>query len=211
MMVAIQTGLAYQPQFSMGVTPDWSREGIGISDDVNLSSKLGLFTFYRNTFFDTFPFLDLLNVPQQLHNSFEFVSCSDVLEHISKDPHTAAKALFDLTREDGFVVVSVPVSRNIDGLHEYYPDLNEWTALEDGQVRWVNSKGEAFLDSNPDWHGGRGLTLAFREFTPESLVSLMESVGFQECFFINEYFEGGVPPLPKNDGGILLCRKTKSI
>lgn len=209
MMLAIQLGLTHQPQVATGIVPDWSRNGIGISDDVNLSSKLGLFTFYSNTFFDTFPHLDLLNVPTEIHNSFEFVSCSDVLEHISQDPTIAAKALFDLTRDDGFVVVSVPVATTFNHLDEYYPGLTKWDTLEDGSIRWVNVNGEEHLDSNPDWHGGRGLTLAFREFGRDSLIALMMSVGFKDCFFVNEHSELGVPPLPDNDGGILLCRKSK--
>ena len=211
MMLAIQLGLTHQPQVATAIVPDWSRNGIGISDDVNLSSRLGLFSFYSNTFFDTFPHLDLLDVPTELHNSFEFVSCSDVLEHVSQDPTIAAKALFDLTRDDGFVVVSVPVATIFNHLNEYYPGLTTWQSLEDGSINWVNSEGKEFLDSNPDWHGGRGLTLAFREFGKESLVALMESVGFQECYFVNENHALGVPLLPDNDGGILLCRKTKSI
>ena len=45
-------------------------------------------------------------------------------------------------------------------------------------VRWTDSSGTEFRDSSPEFHGGRGQTLAFRRFGVASLLSDLKQAGF---------------------------------
>ena len=45
-------------------------------------------------------------------------------------------------------------------------------------VNWVNQQGTKFVDESPEFHGGRGQNLAFRQFTDESFKKLVLNNGF---------------------------------
>ena len=109
MALSIITSLGYEPKCLGEIHPDWSRVGIGISDDVELSSRLSSKFFYSNTFFDAFPYLDIRKVPNIAYKAFEFVSISDVLEHIDVDIKKAIRGVSKLLKPDGFAVLSVPI------------------------------------------------------------------------------------------------------
>lgn len=191
MALSIITSLGYEPKRLEDIHPDWSRVGLGISDDVELSSRLSTKFFYANTFFDTFPNLDIRKIPNIACGAFEFVSCSDVLEHIDVDIKKAIRGISKLLKPDGFAVLSVPITHTSERL-EFYPQLKTFNVLGE-TVKWVDKNGKKFIDKFPEFHGGRGQNLAFRQFTDESFKEIILNNGFTSI--INGWMEPtlGVP------------------
>ena len=201
--LAVEQGLGYTPRVFNEIKADWSRIGLGISDDVTVSSIFGSKFFYSNSFFDTYPYLDIRRVPSRAKGQFEFVTCSDVLEHIDKGLDAAFKGLFSLIRKGGFLVASVPVISETEH-EEFYEDLVKFEISESG-VSWVNSKGKHRLDRNPEFHGGRGQNLAFRHFSNQYLRSKLSLAGFYSIEDVNFDSSLGVPKIELP--GIVVARK----
>ena len=176
MALSITTSLGYEPKRLGEIHPDWSRVGLGISDDVELSSRLSTKFFYSNTFFDAFPNLDIREIPSIAHAAFEFVSCSDVLEHIDVDIKKAIRGISKLLKPSGFAVLSVPITHTAERV-EFYPKLKTFNVIGE-TVEWVDQNGKKFIDQFPEFHGGRGQNLAFRQFTDESFRKLVLDNGF---------------------------------
>ena len=192
--LAVQQGLGYEIQPYKSILSDWSRIGLGISDDINLSVVLHSKFFYSNSYYDTFPYLDIREVPTVAKDCFEFVTCSDVLEHIDTRINEAFKGLRSLMKPSGFIVASVPTSKTEEGHTEFYPDLDRFEIGLDG-VHWFNKNGKQFIDHSPEFHGGRGQNLAFRQFSEVSLNSALISAGFSEVVNLNFSSKLGVPEL----------------
>ena len=191
--LAVQQGLGYEIQPFKSIPSDWSRIGLGISDDINLSVTLNSKFLYCNSYYDAFPYLDIRNVPAHAKDSFEFVTCSDVLEHIDTGITDAFKGLRSLVKLGGFVVASVPIDNQ--GRHsEFYLDLDKFEVESDG-VHWINSKGEPYIDPSPEFHGGRGQNLAFRKFSAASFDKSLLSAGFSELVNLSFSSKLGVPEL----------------
>jgi SAM-dependent methyltransferase len=176
MALSIITSLGYEPKRLAEIHPDWSRVGLGISDDVELSSRLSKKFFYSNTFFDAFPNLDIRKIPSIAQAAFEFVSCSDVLEHIDVNVDKAIRGISKLLKPDGFAVLSVPITHTAERM-EFYPKLKTFSVSGE-TVNWVDQSGKKFIDKSPEFHGGRGQNLAFRQFTDESFRKLVLANGF---------------------------------
>jgi ubiquinone/menaquinone biosynthesis C-methylase UbiE len=184
------------------LTPDWSRIGLGISDDVEVASRLSTKFSYTNTFFDSFPHLDIRDIPTIAKNSFEFVSCSDVLEHVDVNLDKAIRGLSKLLKRGGFAVLSVPINQDAEKI-EFYPNLKTFK-ITNGVVKWRNHKGRSFVDLNPEFHGGRGQNLAFRQFANESFREVVLRNGFESISngFADPKF--GVPW--KDSAGVFIAR-----
>lgn len=189
--LTIILGLGYVPSKVDNLKPDWSRIGLGISDDVQVASRLSTKFSYSNTFFDAFPNLDIRDVPSLAQNKFEFVSCSDVLEHIDIDLDKALLGLSSLLRPGGFAVLSVPVNHET-ATTEYYPGLESF-CIEGAAVKWRNHKGQHFVDLRPEFHGGRGQNLAFRQFSNESFQEAVLRNGFKTISYGSSEPKLGVP------------------
>jgi ubiquinone/menaquinone biosynthesis C-methylase UbiE len=159
------------------VNSDWSRIGLGISDDVIVASRLSTKFSYANSFFDGFPHLDIRDIPPIAKNLFEFVSCSDILEHVDSNLDKAIHGLSKLLKPGGFAVLSVPINLEAETV-EFYPNLSSFKVMK-GVVEWRNHKGESFVDLDPEFHGGRGQNLAFRDFSDESFKEVILKNGFR--------------------------------
>lgn len=188
-------GLSYGAVALPSVTPDWSRRGLGIADSQAVASALsGLFD-YVNGHLHKFPEVNLCDVPVDLHGDFEFVTCSDVLEHVAGCVDDAISGLASLIRPGGFAVVTVPaVGTRPPG--EYYEGLADFQVLPAAgrggspSLLWTDSGGQAHRDDSPELHGGDGLVVAFRLFTKKGLIELMNRHGFTafepEIAFVRE-------------------------
>jgi len=190
--LALITALGHQPKELSKISSDWSRIGLGISDDVQVSSRISAKFFYSNTFFDSFPNLDIRKVPRIARYSFEFVTCSDVLEHIDVDLDKAIEGISKLLKPGGFAILSVPISLSSEHV-EFYPKLKSFKALED-KVEWTDLDGKVYTDENPEFHGGRGQNLAFRHFTDQSFRDAILSNGFKSIIPGPSKIHLGVPP-----------------
>ena len=159
------------------IATDLSRKGLGISDDWRLARVISQKFDYTNTYLHRFPKLDLREIPAEARNFFEFVICSDVLEHIDPPLQSAFQGLLQLLQEGGFAVVSVPLCDDEEA-HEFYPDLKTWNVKE-GKVFWTDVHGEEHVDRNPEFHGGEGQVLAFRRYSVQTITNTLLNAGFR--------------------------------
>ena len=168
--------LGYSSGCATKIKPDLSRRGLGVSDDHRVARALSRPFSYVNTFFHQFPIVDLERVPSETFGQFEFITCSDVLEHTS-DRLRSIQGLYQMLRPGGFAVITVPVTENED-FREYFPKVSE-LQIAGTQVFWRNLDGEEFIEQSPEFHGGDGQTLVFRQWTRQQLKLDLESVGFE--------------------------------
>lgn len=191
-VLALITALGHTSKELSKISLDWSRVGLGISDDVHVSSRLSSKFLYSNTFFDSFPYLDIRCVPPIAKSRFEFVTCSDVLEHVDVDLDEAIQGISKLLRPGGFAVLSVPIAPSLEHL-EFYPSLKSFQILGN-KVEWIDLEGEIHVDKAPEFHGGRGQNLAFRRFTDQSFKEAVLRNGFSSIAAGITKTELGVPP-----------------
>lgn len=190
-MAAVLEGLGIAShQQNRPISTDFSRIGLGISDDFRLAARLSQLFLYTNSHYHKFPMLDICAPPPEALGAFDFVVCSDVLEHVPSPVERALVGLRSLLRNGGFVVVSVPSIAVLaqyglwnrefptrDETIEYYPDLVE-SHIEDGCLRWRDSSGRWWTDSSPEVHGGDGATVAYRVWSIADLSDRICQAGF---------------------------------
>ena len=158
--------------------PDWSIQGIGLSDHPPVSSTLATKYKFTNTHFHAYPILDIRRPPQELLGTANFIICCDVLEHVPPPVETALTGLRSILNDSfGFAVISVP-TMNRPETDEYYPGLVDWKSEEDGSVIWSDDRGNKHCDHNPEYHGGGGQTLTFREWSMTDLSERLLCAGF---------------------------------
>ena len=203
MGLAVQQGLRIRTNKFSNIKTDYSRTGLGISDDVKLSGVLSAKFHYSNTYFDVFPKLDIRDIPEIAIGTFEFVTCSDVLEHIDKGLELAFHGLYQLIKPGGFLAVSVPVAAT-GSESEFYEGLDTFEISPKG-VKWVDIQGREFFDLNPEFHGGRGQNIAFRRFSRNLLEQHLHRVGFEHAETLDWKRQFGVHKIDNH--GILIARK----
>lgn len=150
---------------------------------------------FTNTHYHAFPRLDIRQPPWELVGTANFVICCDVLEHVPPPVDSALAGLRSILNESfGFAVISVPTMNRPD-TDEYYPGLTDWETEENGSVIWTDDKGTKHRDPNPEYHGGGGQTLTFREWSMTDLSERLLTAGFSrvEPHVVNDHL--GVPAL----------------
>lgn len=155
---------------------DTSIRGLGVGDSDSLSVALSTAFDYVNTHVNRFPELDIRRIPSSLTGQFDFVTCSDVLEHVLAPVELAISGLNNLLSDQGFAVLSVPV---YPAFKEHYPGLVEWREVE-GRIDWVDEHGAAQTDESPTFHGGTGRTLELRQWTAETFEAAVLEGGFSQ-------------------------------
>jgi len=183
------------------VNEDWSIRGIGISDDMKIASKLGGKFSYVNTYYHQRPKLDLCAVDEQWVQSSRFVICSDVLEHVPAPAETALRGLHSILQPGGVAVISVPYKPE-GATEEFYPELERYKVVDDDVV-WYDNSGTRHIDSNPEFHGGAGQTLAFRLWSLPGLIDALSSSGFSYVSVMKCDEKLGVPSLGLGDSVVL--------
>lgn len=200
-LVSVLEGLGYS-NFDLIPRPDLSRQGIGISDDWRVARVLSSIFSYTNTFVHRFPQLDITEPPAILHNSQEFIVCSDVLEHVYGRVERAIEGLYGMLKPGGFLVVSVPT---FGAAHqEFYPDALR-IEVEGGTVKWSDVNGRNHVNVDPEFHRGAGLTLVTRQFTDESLRESLGLFGFEKVITPRHVLS--LENVDSTEAGIVLARK----
>lgn len=159
----------------------WVR-GIGCSDAPVCARLLDYFFTYQNTYLHQPPHLDLMNIDKVSFSPFDFVVCSDVLEHVPPPVDKAMSNLRRLVKPGGALILTVPYLEG-DETYEHYPSLHEW------EVR-AFSRNRAVLLNAPEngdpieiyrdlfFHGGEGRTLEMRIFGETDLIARLHAAGF---------------------------------
>jgi SAM-dependent methyltransferase len=176
---------------------DWSRRGLGCSDNAVLAATLASKFDYTNTYYHRFPRFDLTDAPSELRGALEFISCSDVLEHIPPPIEPALSGLVEVLRPGGFAFISVPVG-DVSRTREYYPGLRTWKVV-DNSVVWTDMEGAQHIDKSPEFHGGQGQTLAFRRWGERDLIGSLKTAGFSLVWStLPDHPELGVPKIHRS-------------
>jgi SAM-dependent methyltransferase len=152
---------------------------------------------YLNTFYHQEPYLDIMAPPPpELRGAFDFVICSEVLEHVPPSVSTAFDNLRLLLKPDGVLIFSSPYRRGGDITLEHFPDLHEYEILDSEKeqvLRNVTRDGEVQVFEDLKFHGGDGATLEMRVFTRSSLIEEFLRAGFAEPrFHYESVFEFGI-------------------
>jgi len=185
-------GLGITPRPMLELTPDRSRHGLGLSDNPEMAKFFRRCFNYTNSELDTPPIIDLLSPPAAARGLFDFVICSDVLEHVPPPAERGLTSIADLLRPGGVAMVSVPIRDG--GTEEYYPGIRSWQLI-DGTLHWSDDAGQSFVDTDPEIHGGDGLTIAFRTWGAEDFEAKVLASGFSSIERLEPCPELGVPEM----------------
>ena len=156
--------------------------GLGLTDDWRYADRLAAKLAYRNTFYDQEPLLDIMDPPADLHGKLDFLTSSDVFEHVAPPVERAFENSLRLLKPGGSLIVTVPYQATGD-LIEHFPNLHEYQIVEfSGQPVLLNrtrrKSWEVFEDIH--FHGGVGATLEMRSFARPALLELLRATGFED-------------------------------
>jgi SAM-dependent methyltransferase len=199
---------AVMKQFSPGepilarMEPRKDIRGIGCSDWGYTDYFAEKFD-YTNTFYDEAPQLDLCQVDWSRwpRNSFDFITSTDVLEHVAPPVETAFQNMYDLLKPGGVTILTVPM--NLDrATREHFPNLHDWRieTTESGHVL-VNQRTDGAVERFDQlcFHGGKGLTLEFRFFSRRGLIRTINRAGFRIATIYEKTIGPYAIPLIRNN------------
>src|SRR4029453_16247937 len=84
---------------------------------------------YTNTFYHREPAFDLLRPDETEFGKYDFVICSDVLEHVSSPVERSFNSLARLLKPSGVLIVTAPYAL-AEGTIEHFPALHEIALTE---------------------------------------------------------------------------------
>ena len=128
-----------------------------------------------------------------MNGQYDFVTCSDVFEHVLPPVGHGLSGVRQLLAQQGFAVFSVPVE--YQAFVEHYPGIAEWAPSPSG-ISWVDERGKSHADTHPIFHGGSGETLEMRQWTVESFESELTDAGFNRIERLPSLPTLGVPLIP---------------
>jgi SAM-dependent methyltransferase len=205
-------------QFSPGepilaaMDPRKDIRGIGCSDWGYMDARTGITRGYAdllakkfdyvNTFYDQDPQLDLCNVDWSRwpSDSIDFITCTDVLEHVEPPVDRAFENMRRLLKPSGVVILTVPCTTR--SANEHFPNLHSWRIETDGEKRTlINQRRDGVVEryDNLCFHGGVGSTLEFRVFSRQSIINCVEQAGLNIVKIIDESIEPYAIPLQNNN------------
>jgi SAM-dependent methyltransferase len=158
-----------------------SVRGLGISDsDIYANRLAGVFS-YTNTFYHREPFFDLTRPDETEFGRYDFVICSDVLEHIPPPADIAFHTLAKLLKPSGVLILTLPYSLEPATI-EHFPRLREFGILDlGGKSVLVNRVGDGYeVHDRLVFHNGPGHTLEMRVFTEAEVRSKLMDAGLTE-------------------------------
>jgi SAM-dependent methyltransferase len=156
--------------------------GIGLSDTEIYARPLSLIFSYVNTYYHKDPKLDITSVPSKFINSADFVIASDVFEHIPPPIEKAFCNLYNVVKNGGVVIFSVPYINHGTTI-EHFPEIFDYHITTEGGKKLLINKtrdGKIQRYENLRFHGGAGATLEMRIFSKPSLIKHIESAGFTD-------------------------------
>jgi SAM-dependent methyltransferase len=163
-------------------------QGLGIGDSGVYCHRLQEKLAYHNTFFDREPRLDITRPPESEFGKYDFVTSSEVFEHVLPPPEEAFRNVCRLLRPNGVFVFTVPYSLERSTI-EHYPDLHEYTIAQlGGRHVLVNRTrdGRVQVFENLVFHGGPGSTLEMRIFSECDLQRMLLEAGFHSVRIYGE-------------------------
>lgn len=161
--------------------------GLGISDWESYANILEKKFSYQNTFYHKEPQFDLLSPPPHMIGAFDFVICSDVLEHVIPPVQLAFANLINILKPGGFCILTVPYMHYFCTL-EHFPDLYKYELSDSAKgmgvvLRNTTRTGVRQVYDDLSFHGGKGTTLEMRVFSRMELLKGLKLAGFSDICF----------------------------
>jgi SAM-dependent methyltransferase len=176
------------------VLPDFPKKkgikGVGMSDWDGFAPLLAQKLDYTTTYFDRQPRLDLTHPTEAQRGLYDFVLCSEVLEHVAPPVDRAFTGLFDLLKPGGVLLLTVPCQINEKTI-EHFPNLYEYsvTRLGGSHVLVNRTKAGAYeVFDKLRFHGGIGATLEMRIFGDLDLPANLAAGGFEQITMLGENY-----------------------
>ncbi len=164
--------------------PDFPRlksvRGLGISDSDIYAGELERCFDYTNTFYHREPRFDLTSPDEGHYGLYDFVICSDVLEHVTPPADRAMQTLFRVLKPHGQLILTLPFSVDPTSI-EHFPHLKSFGMSEvNGRTVVVAQKDDGAYEvfDNLVFHGGPGSTLEMRIFSEDDLKTRLGAAGF---------------------------------
>jgi SAM-dependent methyltransferase len=165
--------------------------GVGISDSFDYSGRLAARFDYRNTEYDRAPQLDIVHPDPRECGVYDFIVCSEVLEHVVAPVETAFSNLSRLLAPAGVLLMTVPYKPEGSTIEHFGPMQDFAVTQLAGKpvlVRPTPAGGYEVFD-NLVFHGGSGSTLEMRVFSEQDLRAIILGAGFSSL----EIYSGDVP------------------
>jgi SAM-dependent methyltransferase len=159
-----------------------------MSDWDGFAGQLAQKLDYTKTYFDQEPRLDLKHLTPQQCGYYDFVLCSEVLEHVETPVQPAFEGLENLLKPGGVLLMTVPYQINT-GTIEHFPNLHEYsvTRIGDSYVLLNRTKAGAYeIFDKLTFHGGIGTTLEMRIFGESDLMRNLAEAGFEQVTVLRE-------------------------
>jgi SAM-dependent methyltransferase len=172
-----------------------SIRGIGMSDSADYAGRLATVFDYGNTEYDREPRLDILHPGEHEFGSYDFILCSEVLEHVVAPVDVAFSNLFRLLKPNGVLLMTVPYKPQGQTLEHFGPMDEFGLAKVGGEAVLVRRKPEGGYEVFDDlvFHGGSGSTLEMRVFSEQDLRSQVLHAGFSSFeIYADSFPEFGV-------------------
>jgi SAM-dependent methyltransferase len=167
-----------------------SIRGVGISDSADYAARLATVFDYKNTEFDRAPRLDIMQPNGREFGTYDFITCSEVLEHVGAPVEVAFSNLFRLLKPHGVLLMTVPYAPQGQTVEHFGPMDNFGLAKVGGQTVLVRRKpvGGYEVFDNLVFHGGSGSTLEMRVFSEQDLRSQVLQAGFSSFEIYGDSF-----------------------
>jgi len=155
-------------------------KGLGISDSPEYALTLEQRFNYTNTFYHQQPFLDIQNPPPDEHGRYDFIICSDVIEHVPAPVDAAIQGLRTLLKPTGFLIVTVPYHLGAETTERFPTLLHHSLVNVGGKTVLVGRTAEDAFEVHDQlvFHMGHGATLEHRQFSESGLLQAFRNQGF---------------------------------
>ncbi|HEU0119425.1 MAG TPA: methyltransferase domain-containing protein [Bryobacteraceae bacterium] len=155
-------------------------KALGISDSPLYAAGLERSFRYTNTFFHQEPFLDIRNPSVGECGQYDFVICSEVLEHVPQPAVHAVEGLRKLLKPSGFLLVTVPYHLAPESTEHFPPFQHQTLATLGGEPILIGRDADGHFHVRKDlvFHGGPGSTLEHRQCSDGGIQTLLRNHGF---------------------------------
>ena len=159
--------------------------GLGLSDSDSYAGRLETHFNYTNTFYHQPPTFDLAQPDEAEFGRYDFVICSEVLEHVQAPVERAFRTLARLLKPAGVLILTVPYAF-ADATTENFANLHETGLAQIGGATVLVNRSESGKYEVFDqlvFHGGHGATLELRTFSETDLRQKLIAAGLPNIRF----------------------------
>ena len=168
---------------------DKSIRAIGLSDFYLYADRLAGKLGFTNTHFHQEPHFDIMAPGAEHLNAYDFMTSSDVFEHVGHPVSDAFKNALAVLKPGGTLIMSVPYAPSGQTI-EHFADAQEVRVVSFGDefvaVKRDAERRYSLQTEGLIFHGGQGDTLEMRVFSKPSLLEELRKAGFTQIRIMEE-------------------------